>query len=74
MVDLDVLDPSNPRSVAYQLDRIETHLAHRAAARRRWTAVGAAAGRRRGPHDRVAHRPIRGAIDDALIPATEELR
>jgi uncharacterized alpha-E superfamily protein len=27
VIDLVVLDPSNPRSVAYQVDRIETHLA-----------------------------------------------
>ena len=27
VIDLVVLDPNNPRSVAYQLDRIETHLA-----------------------------------------------
>ncbi len=27
VVDLTMLDPNNPRSVAYQLDRIETHLA-----------------------------------------------
>ena len=27
VIDLIMLDPSNPRSVAYQLDRIETHLA-----------------------------------------------
>ena len=26
VIDLVVLDPNNPRSVAYQLDRIETHL------------------------------------------------
>ncbi len=27
VIDLVVLDPNNPRSVAYQLDRIEAHLA-----------------------------------------------
>ena len=27
VIDLVVLDPNNPRSVVYQLDRIETHLA-----------------------------------------------
>ncbi len=27
VIDLVMLDPNNPRSVAYQLDRIETHLA-----------------------------------------------
>jgi uncharacterized circularly permuted ATP-grasp superfamily protein/uncharacterized alpha-E superfamily protein len=27
VIDLTVLDPSNPRSVAFQIDRIETHLA-----------------------------------------------
>ena len=27
VIDLVMLDPNNPRSVAYQVDRIETHLA-----------------------------------------------
>ena len=42
MIDLVVLDPNNPRSVAYQLGRIEAHLAALAEAQRRRPAVAAA--------------------------------
>ena len=69
VVDLVVLDPSNPRSVAYQLDRIETHLAAlprhggdgRLSAPQQVAAAAATALRTADP----------GAIDDALITATE---
>ncbi len=69
VVDLVALDPNNPRSVAYQLDRIEQHLA---ALRRRGVE-----GRLNPPQQiAVAAATILrtaepAAVDDALISATE---
>ena len=65
VIDLVMLDPSNPRSVAYQLDRIEAHLAALAEPSRRRPALAGAADRglRR---DRAAHRRRR-QFDEALI-------
>ncbi|HLH90057.1 MAG TPA: circularly permuted type 2 ATP-grasp protein [Xanthobacteraceae bacterium] len=69
VVDLVVLDPNNPRSVAYQLDKIEQHLAalHRRGVEGRLTApqqIAAAAA--------TALRTVEpDAIDDTLISATE---
>jgi uncharacterized circularly permuted ATP-grasp superfamily protein/uncharacterized alpha-E superfamily protein len=68
VVDLVMLDPNNPRSVAYQLDRIEAHLAAlprqgegRLSAPQQVTATAATALRTTDA----------AAIDDALIAATE---
>ena len=68
VVDLVVLDPSNPRSVAYQLDRIEAHLAAlpklgaegRLTAPQQVAAAAATALRTADP----------AAIDDGLVTAT----
>jgi uncharacterized alpha-E superfamily protein len=64
-----VLDPNNPRSVAYQLDRIEAHLA----ALPKRTADG-----RLSPVQQIAAASATAlrtadaaAIDDALITAIE---
>jgi uncharacterized alpha-E superfamily protein len=68
VVDLVMLDPNNPRSVAYQLDRIETHLA---------ALPRNAEGRLSAPQQVTASavtalRTTEAvAIDDALIAATE---
>jgi uncharacterized circularly permuted ATP-grasp superfamily protein/uncharacterized alpha-E superfamily protein len=69
VVDLVMLDPNNPRSVAYQLDRIEAHLAAlprsnpdgRLSASQQVTASAVTALRTTDA----------AAIDDALIAATE---
>jgi uncharacterized circularly permuted ATP-grasp superfamily protein/uncharacterized alpha-E superfamily protein len=68
VVDLVMLDPNNPRSVAYQLDRIEAHLAAlarheegRLSAPQQVTASAATALR----------TTEATAIDDALVGATE---
>jgi len=70
VVDLVVLDPHNPRSVAYQLDRIEVHLAalprHNAEGRLsvpQQIAASAATALRTAEA---------AAIDDALITAAED--
>jgi uncharacterized alpha-E superfamily protein len=70
VIDLVVLDPNNPRSVAYQLDRIEVHLAAlpaRVAAGRLSPAqqIAAAAATRLRTADAAA-------IDEALIVDTEQ--
>jgi uncharacterized circularly permuted ATP-grasp superfamily protein/uncharacterized alpha-E superfamily protein len=69
VVDLVVLDPNNPRSVAYQLDRVETHLA----ALPRRTADG-----RLSPPQQIAASAATAlrtadaaAVDEALILAIE---
>jgi uncharacterized alpha-E superfamily protein len=68
VIDLVMLDPNNPRSVAYQLDRIETHLA---------ALPKAADGRLSLPQQVTAPAATAlrtadaAAIDDALIGATE---
>jgi uncharacterized alpha-E superfamily protein len=69
VVDLVVLDPNNPRSVAYQLDKIEAHLAAlprnsgegRLSPPQQVTAAAATTLRTADP----------GAIDDALITQIE---
>ncbi|HUI95297.1 MAG TPA: alpha-E domain-containing protein, partial [Xanthobacteraceae bacterium] len=69
VVDLVVLDPNNPRSVAYQLDRIEAHLA---------ALPRHADGRLSAPQQVVASAATAlrtseaAAIDEALIGATED--
>jgi uncharacterized alpha-E superfamily protein len=67
VVDLVMLDPNNPRSVAYQLDRIEAHLAAlprntegRLSAPQQVTAAAAT----------VLRTTDAGEIDEALIAAT----
>jgi uncharacterized circularly permuted ATP-grasp superfamily protein/uncharacterized alpha-E superfamily protein len=69
VVDLVMLDPNNPRSVAYQLDRIETHLAAlpRHAEGRLSAPQQAAA-----PAATALRTTEAAAIDDALIAATED--
>jgi uncharacterized circularly permuted ATP-grasp superfamily protein/uncharacterized alpha-E superfamily protein len=69
VVDLVMLDPHNPRSVAYQLDRIEAHLAAlprhgegRLSAPQQVTVSAATALR----------TTEAAAIDDALVGATED--
>jgi uncharacterized alpha-E superfamily protein len=68
VVDLVMLDPNNPRSAAWQLDRIEAHLA---------ALPRHAEGRLSAPQQVAASaatalRTIEAtAIDDALIAATE---
>jgi uncharacterized alpha-E superfamily protein len=69
VVDLVMLDPNNPRSVAYQLDRIEAHLAAlprhgegRLSAPQQVTVSAATALR----------TTEAAAIDDALVGATED--
>ena len=67
VIDLVVLDPNNPRSVAYQLDRIETHLAalpKRGAGR----PPVAAASRSRPRSRRSCAPPMPPAIDEADVP------
>ena len=69
VVDLVVLDPNNPRSIAYQLDKIEAHLAAlprnsgegRLSPPQQVTAAAATTLRTADP----------GAIDDALITQIE---
>jgi uncharacterized circularly permuted ATP-grasp superfamily protein/uncharacterized alpha-E superfamily protein len=70
VVDLVVLDPNNPRSIAYQLDRIEAHLA---------ALPKRAADGRLSPPQQIAASSATGlrttdaaAIDDALITAIED--
>ena len=70
VIDLVALDPSNPRSVFFQLDRIETHLA---------TLPGAGADGRLTPAQQVAAgiaTPLRtteaAQFDDALLVTTED--
>jgi uncharacterized circularly permuted ATP-grasp superfamily protein/uncharacterized alpha-E superfamily protein len=70
VVDLVVLDPNNPRSVAYQFDRVEAHLAAlpRLGAEGRLSApqqIAAAAATALRTADAAA-------IDDALITAAED--
>ena len=55
VIDLVMLDPNNPRSVAFQLDRIETHLVRPAAAQCHRPPVAGAADRRLD-RDAAAHR------------------
>jgi uncharacterized alpha-E superfamily protein len=70
VIDLVMLDPSNPRSVAFQLDRIETHLS---------ALPGRNAAGRLSPAQQIAVsiatqlRTIEAAvIDEALIMDTEQ--
>jgi uncharacterized alpha-E superfamily protein len=69
VVDLVMLDPNNPRSVAYQLDRIEAHLAV--------LPKNNAEGRLTAPQQVTASAATAlrttdaTAIDDALIAASE---
>ena len=58
VIDLAVLDPSNPRSVAYQFDRIEAHLAALPQHAARRPAVAAAADRG-GDRHRACAPPTR---------------
>ena len=55
VIDLVMLDPNNPRSVAFQLDRIETHLAALPQHQETGPAVAGAADRRVDRHA-PAHR------------------
>ncbi len=70
VVDLVVLDPNNPRSVAYQLDKIEAHL--------KALPKHSADGRLSAPQQVAASAATAlrtadaVAIDDALITATED--
>ena len=70
VIDLIVLDPNNPRSVAFQLDRIEAHLA---------ALPGRSAAGRLSPVQQIAAaiatrlRTVEAAaIDEALIIDTEQ--
>jgi uncharacterized alpha-E superfamily protein len=70
VIDLVVLDPNNPRSVAFQLDRIEAHLA---------ALPGRSAAGRLSPVQQIAAaiatrlRTLEAtAIDEALIIETEQ--
>ncbi len=70
VIDLAMLDPNNPRSVAFQLDRIETHLS---------ALPGRHAAGRLSPVQQVATalatrlRTVEAAaIDEALIIDTEQ--
>ena len=58
VIDLVMLDPNNPRSVAFQLDRIETHLAALPGRQCRRPAFAGAADRGRD-RDAAAHRSKR---------------
>ena len=58
VIDLVMLDPNNPRSVVFQLDRIEAHLAALPQAQRRRPPVAGAADRRLD-RDAAAHRRSR---------------
>ena len=58
VIDLVMLDPNNPRSVIYQLDRVEAHLAALPRTCRRRPPVAAAADRR-FDRDRLADRGCR---------------
>ena len=55
VIDLVMLDPNNPRSVVFQLDRIETHLGALPKQQCRRPPVAGAADRRRD-RDAAAHR------------------
>ena len=55
VIDLIVLDPNNPRSVVFQLDRIEAHLRALAEAQLQRPLVAGSANRRRDRHA-LAHR------------------
>jgi uncharacterized alpha-E superfamily protein len=69
VVDLVMLDPNNPRSVAYQIDRIEAHLA---ALPRNNPDGRLSAPQQVAARAATALRTIEAvAIDDALIAATE---
>ncbi len=70
VIDLVVLDPNNPRSVAFQLDRIETHLS---------ALPGRSAAGRLSPVQQIAAsiatqlRTVEAAaIDEALIAEVEQ--
>ena len=70
VIDLVILDPNNPRSVAFQLDRIETHLA---------ALPGRNAAGRLSPVQQIAAAVATrlrtvdaGAIDEALIIDIEQ--
>jgi len=68
VVDLVMLDPNNPRSVAYQLDRIEAHLA---ALPRHGEGRLSAPQQAAAPAATALRTTEAAAIDDALIAATE---
>ena len=78
VVDLVVLDPNNPRSIAYQLDRIETHLAAlprhaegRLSAPQQVTASAATA-LRTAEAAAIDHELV-GATEDALMRLSEAI-
>ena len=73
VIDLVVLDPNNPRSVAYQFDRIEEHLAALPQARGR-TAASRRRSRSRPRRRRRCTPPTRADVDEALIDRIEDAR
>ncbi len=79
VIDLVMLDPNNPRSVAYQLDRIEHHLSelpkHQADGRLsppQVIAVSLAAGLRTADATRIDDAQV-AAIEDRLLSLSDEI-